>query len=198
MRRAVSSSIVGGGIGSISWVVNMTVDAAYGRLDPADHLLEIARRLGLTERGVGLMTAVDVRTCNSASLEGASAWATVVFVGRFGLRASPRAPQAGCGLGPARSTSSLASQYVCPMQRWSTRSPRSPKRRCRPSSMGACTALVRRLMRSAWCVARTGWRSSSQGHDRYGALDSRRLPMTRCRRAWLVSKDEPGSTSRRN
>ncbi len=77
MRRAVSSSIVGGGIGSISWVVNMTVDAAYGRLDPADHLLEIARRLGLTERGVGLMTAVDVRTCNSASQDGASAWATV-------------------------------------------------------------------------------------------------------------------------
>ena len=76
-RLAVSSSIVGGGIGEVSWVLNATVDDDYGRTDPDDHLLQIAASLGLTGCGVGLMTAVDVGSWSSASIDGASAWATV-------------------------------------------------------------------------------------------------------------------------
>ena len=76
-RRGVSSAIVGGGIGEVSWVLNVTVDDDYGRMDPDDHLLEISSRLGLTERGVALMTAVDVGSWSSASIDGAAAWATV-------------------------------------------------------------------------------------------------------------------------
>lgn len=57
-RRAVSSSIVGGGIGPVSWVLNITVDSDYCRMDPDAHLEEVAARLGLSGRGIALMTAV--------------------------------------------------------------------------------------------------------------------------------------------
>jgi adenosylcobinamide amidohydrolase len=75
--RAISSSIVGGGIGPASWVINMTVDSDYARLDPAAHLDEVAARLGLVERGVGLMTAVDVASRTTATCEAAVVTATV-------------------------------------------------------------------------------------------------------------------------
>lgn len=74
---AISSSIVGGGIGSVSWVLNLTVDADYSRLDPVEHLGEVAERLRLTGRGVGLMTAVDVATWTTANADGATVCATV-------------------------------------------------------------------------------------------------------------------------
>lgn len=75
--RAISSSIVGGGIGHVSWVLNMTVDEDYDRLDPDEHLRGIAGRLGLDGRGIGMMTAVDVRSHQTASEDGATVWATV-------------------------------------------------------------------------------------------------------------------------
>lgn len=74
---AISSSIVGGGIGPVSWVVNLTVDADYSRVDPVDHLGEVTDRLGLTGRGVGLMTAVDVASWTTAISDGATTSATV-------------------------------------------------------------------------------------------------------------------------
>ncbi len=74
---AASSSIVGGGIGLVSWVLNMTVESVYSRMDPAEHLVEVAGRLGLTDRGAALMTAVDVTKWCAASCEGVTAWATV-------------------------------------------------------------------------------------------------------------------------
>jgi len=58
--RGISSSIVGGGIGAVSWVLNMTVDEGYGRLDPDRHLLRVAHRLHLDGRGIAMMTAVAV------------------------------------------------------------------------------------------------------------------------------------------
>jgi adenosylcobinamide hydrolase len=58
---ALSSGVLGGGLGERSWVVNATVPDDYGRLDPDRHLGEIADALGLTGDGVGLLTAVDVR-----------------------------------------------------------------------------------------------------------------------------------------
>ncbi len=75
--RGISSSIVGGGIGSVSWVLNMTVDAQYDRLDPDRHLLHVARRLDLDGRGIAMMTAVDVNKYQIAETNGATAWATV-------------------------------------------------------------------------------------------------------------------------
>ncbi len=75
--RAISSSIVGGGIGTVSWVVNMTVEAQYDRLDPDRHLLQVARRLDLDGRGIAMMTAVAVSNHQAAETNGAAAWATV-------------------------------------------------------------------------------------------------------------------------
>ncbi len=75
--RVISSSIVGGGIGSVSWILNLTVDADYGRLDPDRHLLDVAQRLQLDGRGIGMMTAVDVKKFQTAQADGVSACATV-------------------------------------------------------------------------------------------------------------------------
>ncbi|TDV36864.1 adenosylcobinamide amidohydrolase [Actinophytocola oryzae] len=58
---AVSSSVLGGGLGERHWVLNATVEYGYTRLDPDRHLAEIASSLGLTGEGIGLLTAVDVR-----------------------------------------------------------------------------------------------------------------------------------------
>jgi adenosylcobinamide hydrolase len=74
---AISSSMLGGGLGEASWVLNMTVDPDYSRMDPVEHLCETADRLGLTGRGIGLMTAVDVGTWTAASQMGASVSSTV-------------------------------------------------------------------------------------------------------------------------
>lgn len=75
--RGISSSIVGGGIGRVSWMLNMTVDEDYGRHDPDGHLLDVAARLGLDGPGVAMMTAVAVSTYRTATVDGATAWATV-------------------------------------------------------------------------------------------------------------------------
>jgi adenosylcobinamide amidohydrolase len=58
---AVSSAVLGGGVGVRNWVVNATVANTYDRLDPDRHLAEIATTLGLAGDGIGLLTAVDVR-----------------------------------------------------------------------------------------------------------------------------------------
>ena len=57
---AVSSGVLGGGIGERHWVVNATVPPGYDRLDPDRHLAGIAAALGLAGDGIGLLTAVDV------------------------------------------------------------------------------------------------------------------------------------------
>lgn len=58
---AVSSAPHGGGLGRREWVVNTMVDHQYARADPVEHIAEMRSRLGLSERGVGMLTAVDVR-----------------------------------------------------------------------------------------------------------------------------------------
>jgi adenosylcobinamide hydrolase len=75
--RAISSSIVGGGITEIGWVLNLTVDADYGRMDPAEHLIEVAGLAGLSGPGAALMTAVDVADWVSAEADGVRVVATV-------------------------------------------------------------------------------------------------------------------------
>lgn len=58
---AMSSAVLGGGLGERHWVLNATVQNGYDRLDPDRHLTEIADALGLQNDGIGLLTAVDVR-----------------------------------------------------------------------------------------------------------------------------------------
>lgn len=58
---AMSSAVLGGGLGERHWVLNATVSHAYDRVDPDGHLAEIGRTLGLSGEGVGFLTAVDVR-----------------------------------------------------------------------------------------------------------------------------------------
>nr|WP_205809026.1 adenosylcobinamide amidohydrolase [Micromonospora sp. HNM0581] len=75
--QAVSSAPLGGGIGVRQWVLNATVPMSYDRNDPADHLTEMARQLGLDGPGVGLMTGVDVAEVARRTDAGVQVWATV-------------------------------------------------------------------------------------------------------------------------
>jgi adenosylcobinamide amidohydrolase len=76
--RAVSSAVLGGGLGSCSWVLNAQVTLAYRRDDPAEHLRHIAKGLGLApDAGVGLLTAARVRHVASAGEHGVRCDATV-------------------------------------------------------------------------------------------------------------------------
>ncbi|GII75907.1 adenosylcobinamide amidohydrolase [Sphaerisporangium rufum] len=72
-RRAISSAIVGGGIGPVAWVLNAQVVGGYARMDPAEHLLELAP----AGPGVGMMTAASVARFTRARDGGADAVATV-------------------------------------------------------------------------------------------------------------------------
>ncbi|WP_431882811.1 adenosylcobinamide amidohydrolase [Micromonospora gifhornensis] len=74
---AVSSAPLGGGIGVRRWVLNATVPMSYDREDPAAHLGEMARRLGLDGPGVGLLTGVDVGEVLTRTDTGVRVWATV-------------------------------------------------------------------------------------------------------------------------
>ena len=75
--RAIASSPHGGGLGVRRWVVNAQVPASYGRRDPDHHLAKLAVSLGLPGRGVGMLTAADVRGYSGATDSGVEALATV-------------------------------------------------------------------------------------------------------------------------
>ncbi|WP_084962391.1 adenosylcobinamide amidohydrolase [Thermoactinospora rubra] len=72
-HRAISSALLGGGIGPVGWVVNAQVAAGYSRMDPAEHL----RSLAPAGRGVGMMTAAYVSRYVRARDGGVEAVATV-------------------------------------------------------------------------------------------------------------------------
>ncbi|MGC9666089.1 adenosylcobinamide amidohydrolase [Planosporangium sp. 12N6] len=73
---AISSGTYGGGLGVRDWVLNATVPAGYDRPDPAEHIGQMATRLGLAGAGTGLLTAVDVRHVVSATSHGVTAQVT--------------------------------------------------------------------------------------------------------------------------
>jgi adenosylcobinamide amidohydrolase len=58
--RMIASSVLGGGIGPREWVLNAQVGGGYDRMDPAEHLAELAGSLRLTGPGVGMLTAAQV------------------------------------------------------------------------------------------------------------------------------------------
>jgi adenosylcobinamide hydrolase len=75
--RAIASAPHGGGLGIRRWVVNAQVPASYARRDPDLHLGRLAVSLGLAGRGVGLLTAADVRSYATAHDGGIEVSATV-------------------------------------------------------------------------------------------------------------------------
>jgi adenosylcobinamide amidohydrolase len=75
--RAIASAPHGGGLSVRRWVVNAQVPQSYGRRDPDHHLAKLAVSLGLAGKGVGMLTAVDVRAHHTAVDEGVETWATV-------------------------------------------------------------------------------------------------------------------------
>jgi len=59
--RVIASAPHGGGLGVRRWVLNAQVPASYARRDPEFHLAKLGVSLGLAGRGVGMLTAADVR-----------------------------------------------------------------------------------------------------------------------------------------
>ena len=74
---ALSSAPYGGGWGQRHWVLAAQVTGGYSRPDPAGHLAELARGLELDGPGIGMLTAVDVRTVSTCREDGVMAAATV-------------------------------------------------------------------------------------------------------------------------
>ncbi len=74
---AISTAVLGGGIGIKHWVINATVPMSYARDDPDQHLTDLAAGLGLVGPGVGLMTGVDVADLVTATEDDLRVWATV-------------------------------------------------------------------------------------------------------------------------
>jgi adenosylcobinamide amidohydrolase len=75
--RAIASAPHGGGIGLRRWAVNAQVPVSHGRRDPDNQLRQLAISLGLPGRGVGMLTAADVRRPVGATDGGVEVCATV-------------------------------------------------------------------------------------------------------------------------
>lgn len=76
--RALSTTVLGGGLGERSWVVNAEVTLDYAHDDPAAHAASIAVDLGLTAgNGIGFLTAARVQDVSSGADAGVTCDATV-------------------------------------------------------------------------------------------------------------------------
>jgi adenosylcobinamide amidohydrolase len=75
--RMISSGVLGGGLGPREWVLNAQVPAGYARTDSAAHLRELARGLGLSGPGIGLLTAAQVTDVVQCQDDGVQTTATV-------------------------------------------------------------------------------------------------------------------------
>jgi adenosylcobinamide hydrolase len=75
--RVVASAPHGGGLGVRRWVLNAQVPPSYGRRDPDRHLAWLSVSMGLPGRGVGMLTAADVRSVRQWCDGGVDVAATV-------------------------------------------------------------------------------------------------------------------------
>lgn len=75
--RAVASTMVGGGLGPVEWIVNTEVPKDYARTDVDAHVAEIAADLQCRGRGVGMLTAARVARLQSAADRDVTVHATV-------------------------------------------------------------------------------------------------------------------------
>lgn len=92
--RVIASAPHGGGLGVRRWVVNAQVPPTYARRDPDRHLGKLGVSLGLAGRGVGMLTAADVRRCTTGVDGGVEVTATV-GLGHPILAAAPDSGSAG-------------------------------------------------------------------------------------------------------
>jgi adenosylcobinamide amidohydrolase len=76
-HRAISSAMLGGGIGPARWVLNAQVPGTYARMDPTEHLRELAAAYDLHGPGVGMLTAASVDRTVERSDAGVAVSATV-------------------------------------------------------------------------------------------------------------------------
>lgn len=76
-RRMISSGVLGGGLGTREWVINVQVPGGYSRRDPVEHLRSIAADLGLRGDGAGLLTAAEVANYTVAADGGVEVATTV-------------------------------------------------------------------------------------------------------------------------
>jgi adenosylcobinamide hydrolase len=77
--RALATTVLGGGLGERSWIVNAEVALDYHHADPAEHVASIARGLGLDDaaNGIGFLTSARVLDVTSAADGGVTCDATV-------------------------------------------------------------------------------------------------------------------------
>lgn len=75
--RTIASSPHGGGLALRRWVINAQVPGSYARRDPEHHLGKLGISLGLAGKGVGMLTAADIRGYRAATDTGVEVWATV-------------------------------------------------------------------------------------------------------------------------
>ncbi|MGH9279441.1 MAG: adenosylcobinamide amidohydrolase [Acidimicrobiales bacterium] len=75
--RTIASAPHGGGLGLRRWILNAQVPPSYGRRDPDHHLTKLGVSLGLPGRGVGMLTAADVRRPFTGADGGVEVAATV-------------------------------------------------------------------------------------------------------------------------
>ncbi len=75
--RAIASAPHGGGLGARRWVINAGVPGSYSRRDPDRHLATLGVSLGLPGRGIGMLTAADVRAFTTGADQGVEVIATV-------------------------------------------------------------------------------------------------------------------------
>ncbi|MEU7526937.1 adenosylcobinamide amidohydrolase [Saccharothrix sp. NPDC042600] len=74
--RAVSTAVVGGGLGGCRWVLNVEVHDEYHR-DPVEHLNSLAGERRLEGPGVGLLTAARVLRYTTGADDGVECVTTV-------------------------------------------------------------------------------------------------------------------------
>jgi adenosylcobinamide amidohydrolase len=75
--RVLATTVLGGGLGERSWLLNAEVVLGYDHDDPAAHAASIADELELVGDGVGFLTAARVREVCSGEDGGARCDATV-------------------------------------------------------------------------------------------------------------------------
>jgi iron complex transport system ATP-binding protein len=96
----LSSAVVGGGLARVRYLLNRHVHHDYHCLDPAADLIAFARRQGIIEAFVGLMTAVLLHKARTVTLRAATLTvAAVVTAGTSNATAPglspPAMPEAG-------------------------------------------------------------------------------------------------------
>ena len=96
----LSSAVVGGGVARVRYLLNRHVHRDYDCLDPAADLVAFARRQGITEAFVGLMTAVSLQKARTITLRAATLTvAAVVTAGTSNATAPGLSPPAMASIG---------------------------------------------------------------------------------------------------